>query len=149
MAAHFFLLILSSPLWAQSRILTHSTCGLYIHKENISTKNDKKVLAFIEKKISQKGFKLKNFDAKKQLSPGEFHLTIKIKHHGENIFKECQVETDLRQAKTHFAISSDTPIFNLSSNRKFPRQTFKGKERCIMAAQDVLVTYPLCTIPAQ
>ncbi len=60
------------------------------------------------------------------------------------LYKECLVELNIKQASGQYISKKDESVYKRSSLRKFPRQTFKGNERCFMALTDLTFSINYC-----
>ncbi len=121
----------------------HPTCNVYLHPFDKTQKYDSKLLKRLSNMLLEKGYNLKDLNELKRLVPGEFHITMKRTLLGK-VYKECLIELEMKQAKGQYAIKSDPVVFKSSKKRKFPRQTFKGKERCMLALQDNFFAINVC-----
>lgn len=121
----------------------HPTCHSYIHNEDKLNKSDKKLIGILKSQLRSKGYVTQTFDKKKRLNPGDFHVTMKKTLTGK-VYKECLIELKIQQAKSEYANNSDPIFFKKESNRKFPRQTFEGNERCRLALKDLFFSMNIC-----
>lgn len=137
-----FSLIFSSSVSAIESF-RHPTCDTYIHDFKVVYKWDKKLISRLRDHLKNKGFNLKSFSRAKRLSPGDFHVYLERTLTGK-MYKECLMEIKILQAKSTTPQTTDTQMAKKQSNRKFPRQTFEGKERCQMALDDLFFTMNIC-----
>ena len=65
---------------------------------------------------------------------------------GEKIYKDCHYDFSLYLLKNDRSIRKKDLLYTKEVKRSLPRHTFKGKERCRFAINDVFVHLPTCVI---
>jgi len=121
----------------------HPTCQVHLHPFDKTHKKDDKLLEKLSKKLEVKGYNLKSLKETKKLGPGEFHVVLKKTLLGKG-FKECLIEIIIKQARTNRALTNDPVFYKMNKSRKFPRQTFSGSERCLLALEDTFFALNIC-----
>ena len=69
---------------------------------------------------------------------------VELSKEKSRLYKDCSVEVSLKRAKARHMSSKDKVIVTKIVTRKFPRLTFSGDERCLLALKDVFVHIPIC-----
>lgn len=121
----------------------HPTCNIYLHPFEKTQKYDGKLITKLKEKLAIKGYNLKDLNERKKLTPGEFHIKMKRTLFGK-MYKECLIELTIKQARGEYAIERDPIFYKIEKKRKFPRQSFKGKERCLLALNDSFFALNIC-----
>lgn len=133
-------LIFSTTGFAQYNKLRHSTCRLKIDP---SSKSDKELYSKLETLLKERGYDFELFNNEREIKPRDLYLTMNIQTSGK-LYKECFVEIEIKLAKEKRPSKNDQILFKEHSLRKFPRQTFEGRERCNMAFNDISFRVPTC-----
>ena len=136
-------LILISQTASGVETFEHSTCKVHMHPFKHEYKYDKALVSKLEKKLKIKGYELVELKDDKKLEPSEFHVTLKRTLYG-NLYKECLIEVLIQRSRTNTAKSSDPIFYKIEKSRRFPRQTLKGKERCLLALEDTFFALNIC-----
>ncbi len=119
----------------------HFNCKMYLPSYDIP----KELYSDLESALKKKGYKTSAYEKGKKVIPGEFIAKLKIERSGK-IYKECLVQLELFKINGEYPGISDQRLYKRASNRKFPRQTFKGSERCEMALKDLFFSINLCRV---
>lgn len=129
-------------LLAQEYAFEHSDCKIRVKEyKNEELKN----LAELAKdKLEQKKFKLQNFIENQRLLPGDLYFDVRIDRPKERLYTACIVSIFIKVSKRNTPSKSDKILYKKSINRRVPRITLSGSERCRMALQDAFIHIPLC-----
>lgn len=99
------------------------------------------------KTLKERGYKPKPIKTSAPLRIGEIYMTYQQTHPEGILFKTCLVQLSLKRARVQGGSKNDKVLYEHQVTRKFPRVTFKGKERCKKALQDSFVHIPHCLRP--
>ena len=94
--------------------------------------------------IKDRKYKLKTFKKRAKINEGELYFMVELTKSKSVLYKDCNVEVSLKRAKARHMSSQDKVIVTKIVTRKFPRLTFSGKERCLLALKDAFVHIPTC-----
>src|SRR5690606_30892721 len=97
----------------------------------------------LEKKLKEKGFKTDAYLPEGKLNPEDMYFHFTLNRVGL-IYKECQLEFKIQEAKSVKPVSSDPVFFSAKTTRSLPRVTFSGDERCTRGIDDLFVELPNC-----
>lgn len=134
----FLLTSLSSI--AQYNKLRHTTCRLKIEP---TSKNNSELYEKLEVLLKERGYDFELFNNNREMVPRDLYLVMNVQKAGK-IYKECYVEIEIKLAKEKRPHEDDQILFKEHSLRKYPRQTFEGRERCNMAFNDISFRVPTC-----
>jgi hypothetical protein len=121
----------------------HPTCKVHLHAFDKLFSWDDKIISKLRENLKEHGYNTSFLNSKKELAPGDFHLLLKRTLSGK-VFKACLIELNIKRAKTKYALDSDPVFYKQEKSRSFPRQTFKGRERCYMALDDTFFALDIC-----
>lgn len=132
-------LICSFNSWGLNTF-SHPSCDIYLNKSNLSSTE----LESLKNELIKKGYNFLTLNKEKtNLKAQSFYLNAKKTRTGK-LYKECLVELEIFSNGTNKILSEDKAVYKNSSNRKFPRQTFEGNERCKLALQDLFFNINIC-----
>ncbi|EQC49462.1 hypothetical protein M899_1736 [Bacteriovorax sp. BSW11_IV] len=134
------ILLFTTSTYAQYNKIKHNTCRLKIDP---TSKSNKELYSKLEVLLSERGYNFELFNSAREIVPRDLYLTMNVETSGK-MYKECYVEIEIKLAKEKKPTEDDQILFKEHSLRKFPRQTFEGKERCNMAFNDISFRVPTC-----
>lgn len=134
----FLIFNLTNYSWGYETFF-HPHCSIYLNKNNLD-KSDQKIL---ERTLKDKGYKIQNVDSSSKMLVNSFYLDISKTLSGK-LYKECLIELSIKKSSTNSQKEDDEIFYKKASLRKFPRQTFKGDERCTMALNDLFFEINIC-----
>ncbi|OUR94196.1 hypothetical protein A9Q84_18000 [Halobacteriovorax marinus] len=140
--------LLSVSLNAKERIyykINHDTCRVKI-VDNFKSSEDMNYKDLVVDLLKERNYQTSFLGPRRKIITGDFHLNFSWNRTGENVYKACDVEVTLKRSRINRTQSDDKVIFENSSKRALPRVTFKGKERCRRAINDVFNLLPHCIL---
>lgn len=118
-----------------------STCLLSTLKADT---DDKKFNLIFEQELEKRNFKA-IWSGK--VVPGRFYLLMKRERIGHGLYKDCRVTLQMKKAEKNFQRKKDKTIHEREVQRKYPRITREGNERCRKALKEAFVNIPTCVKP--
>ena len=142
----FFLFQLIFPTtYAQGFTFDHSDCVLRYKtyedsKDDYKEELSKKALGLLK----ERKYDLKKMLDNKRLLAGELYFTLNIERPKEKLYTNCIVKVAIKKAKGAIPSDRDQTIYKKSVDRRVPRVTFDGNERCDFALRDAFIHIPTC-----
>ncbi|MAE59181.1 MAG: hypothetical protein CME69_09885 [Halobacteriovorax sp.] len=119
-------------------LIEHKTCNIYYEKVS-----PKYLSSDLKKMLNEKGYQLSQYKKGDRLEPGDFRIVTKHRLEGSG-YKKCFFEMAIYRLISKYPNEKDHLVMRKSSTRKFPRQTFEGKERCKLALKDMTYSINPC-----
>ena len=152
--SQLFLVLLSLGLNAQGPLeseyhFNHSDCNVRLkdystnQKEDLDREEMKALGEIVKDKLEERNFTIKPFIDNKRILENEMYLTWERSFQG-GIYKRCEMTVQLRQAKGQYPRDNDPILYQKTIERRVPRITFRGMERCKLALQETFIHIPHC-----
>ena len=137
------LLVLTSLIChAQSQVLVHPDCKVNV--TNLTFEDPFNLTVRIKNGLQKSGYELIDFPTIPKAYKGMIYVDFKNELEGKKLYPDCVVEFKLKQSKENITSKNDKILFSQRAKRSFPRISRKGKRRCQLALNDVLLKLPKC-----
>lgn len=145
----FFSVIEVKPSFAQEFTFDHSDCVIRMKNyQETKQKEEKSGLTELGTKarqyLTERNYEVKNLIDNKRLNENELYFTLEIKRPKKKVYTSCVVNIAIKKAKGTIPSNRDQIIYRKSIDRRVPRITLKGQERCKLALRDAFVHIPHC-----
>lgn len=145
--------ILGAPsLWGQSSqtpqyfTIGHQTCEaqVFLETEGFNDSDKKTMLSKMSETASKKGYRIDEASqGSNRIASNQLYFDVEMKRSGF-LYKNCQVIVELKEPQSQRPTTRDKVLHKGEVERRFPRVTFKGNERCTRAIDDAFVHIPTC-----
>ena len=115
-------------------------CVAYVDLPKFSSEG---LLPTLEDALKERKITIKDFPVKKKIRSGDLYFDFQLSKEGM-VWKDCIIELSLLRAQGNFPNKKDKVLYETKNKRQFPRQTFSGGERCILALKDAFIHIPTC-----
>ena len=137
----FFSLLFMNPTYAQEFTFEHSDCVLRYQSYTGEREELRKQANGL---LKERKYVTKQMLDNKRLLAGELYFSLDIERPKKKVYTSCVVKVSIKKAKGAIPSDRDQVIYAKSIDRRVPRITLAGKERCKLALKDAFVHIPTC-----